>query len=68
VTANPENRLYESSTKNNVALRKVVLGGTKHHRTVQVPPVEVIEFLDGSPAPRAPASLQPGAQASAQCA
>ncbi|WP_238155321.1 lysyl oxidase family protein [Kribbella soli] len=42
VTANPENRLFESSTKNNVALRKVVLGGTKHHRTVQVPPVGVI--------------------------
>jgi hypothetical protein len=43
VTANPENRLYESSTKNNVALRKVVLGGTKRHRTVQVPPVGVID-------------------------
>ena len=42
VTANPENRLFESSTKNNVALRKVILGGTKHHRTVQVPPVGVI--------------------------
>jgi hypothetical protein len=43
VTANPENRLFEASTKNNVALRKVVLGGTKHHRTVQVPPVGVIK-------------------------
>ncbi|WP_327633519.1 lysyl oxidase family protein [Kribbella sp. NBC_00482] len=43
VTANPENRLFESTTKNNVALRKVVLGGTKHHRTVQVPPVGVIK-------------------------
>ncbi|MGW6195126.1 lysyl oxidase family protein [Kribbella sp. NPDC055110] len=42
VTANPENRLFESSTKNNVALRKVVLGGTKHHRTVKVLPVGVI--------------------------
>ncbi len=42
VTANPENRLFESSTKNNVALRKVILGGTKHHRTVKVPPVGVI--------------------------
>ncbi|MFC6156178.1 lysyl oxidase family protein [Kribbella jiaozuonensis] len=42
VSANPENRLYESNTKNNVALRKVILGGTKHHRTVQVPPVGVI--------------------------
>lgn len=42
VTANPENRLFEASTKNNVALREVVLGGTKHHRTVKVPPVGVI--------------------------
>ncbi|MFD3399576.1 lysyl oxidase family protein [Kribbella sp. NPDC058693] len=42
VSANPENRLYESNTKNNVALRKVILGGTKHHRTVSVPPVGVI--------------------------
>ncbi|GAA2787996.1 lysyl oxidase family protein [Kribbella solani] len=42
VTANPEHRLYESNTKNNVALRKVVLGGTLHHRTVKVPPVGVI--------------------------
>ncbi|MFF0345290.1 lysyl oxidase family protein [Kribbella sp. NPDC004875] len=42
VTANPEHRLYESSTKNNVALRQVVLGGTKHHRTVKVLPVGVI--------------------------
>jgi hypothetical protein len=42
VTANPEHRLYEASTKNNVVLRQVVLGGTKHHRTVEVPPVGVI--------------------------
>jgi hypothetical protein len=42
VTANPERRLYEASTKNNVALRQVVLGGTKHHRTVKVLPVGVI--------------------------
>jgi hypothetical protein len=43
VSANPEDRLYESNTKNNVALRKVILGGTKHHRTVKVPPVGVID-------------------------
>jgi hypothetical protein len=43
VKANPENRLVESSTKNNVALRKVILGGTLHHRTVKVPPVGVID-------------------------
>lgn len=42
VVANPENRLFESSTKNNLALRQVILGGTKHHRTVKVPPVGVI--------------------------
>ncbi|MET9310475.1 lysyl oxidase family protein [Kribbella sp. NPDC003505] len=42
VTANPEHRLFESSTKNNVALRQVVLGGTKHHRTVKALPVGVI--------------------------
>ncbi|MEV8372563.1 lysyl oxidase family protein [Kribbella sp. NPDC056861] len=43
VKANPENRLVETSTKNNVALRKVILGGTLHHRTVKVPPVGVID-------------------------
>ncbi|TDW23705.1 lysyl oxidase family protein [Kribbella kalugense] len=42
VAANPENRLYESNTKNNVALRQVILGGAKHHRTVKVLPVGVI--------------------------
>ncbi|TCO38991.1 lysyl oxidase [Kribbella antiqua] len=42
VVANPEKRLYEASTKNNVSLRKVVLGGTTHHRTVKVPPVGAI--------------------------
>ncbi|GAA1162753.1 hypothetical protein GCM10009630_71200 [Kribbella jejuensis] len=44
VTANPEHRLYEASTTNNVALRKVILGGTPHHRTVKVPPVGVINI------------------------
>ncbi|HWD81944.1 MAG TPA: lysyl oxidase family protein [Kribbella sp.] len=44
VTANPEHRLYESSTTNNVALRKVILGGTLHHRTVKVLPVGVIKI------------------------
>ncbi|MDX6279525.1 MAG: hypothetical protein QOH03_596 [Kribbellaceae bacterium] len=43
VQANPEKRLVESSTKNNVALRKVILGGTLHHRTVKVPPVGLID-------------------------
>jgi hypothetical protein len=43
VAANPEHRLYETSTKNNVSLRKVILGGTPGQRTVQVPPYEGID-------------------------
>ncbi len=43
VLANPEKRLFESSTTNNVALRKVILGGTLHQRTVEVPPVGLID-------------------------
>ncbi|HKE99270.1 MAG TPA: lysyl oxidase family protein [Actinomycetes bacterium] len=43
VAANPEHRLYETSTGNNVSLRKVVLGGTPAARTVQVPPYEGID-------------------------
>jgi hypothetical protein len=43
VVANPENRLFESNTKNNVSLRKVILGGTPHHRTVNVPPVQLVD-------------------------
>ncbi|MER6953664.1 MULTISPECIES: lysyl oxidase family protein [unclassified Streptomyces] len=42
VVANPANRLQETSTKNNVSLRKVVLGGTQGARTVSVPPVGLI--------------------------
>ena len=38
VTANPEKILFETSTSNDVSLRKVILGGTPGHRTVQVPP------------------------------
>jgi hypothetical protein len=43
VVANPEKRLFESNLKNNVSLRKVILGGTKHHRTVKVPPVQLVD-------------------------
>ncbi|HET6297258.1 MAG TPA: lysyl oxidase family protein [Kribbella sp.] len=43
VLANPEKRLFESSTTNNESLRKVILGGTPHNRTVEVPPVGVID-------------------------
>jgi hypothetical protein len=37
VTANPERVLYETTTRNDVSLRKVLLGGTPGHRTVKVP-------------------------------
>jgi len=37
VTANPGHVLYESNTRNDVSLRKVILGGTPGHRTVKVP-------------------------------
>ena len=37
VTANPQRVLYETSTRNDVSLRKVILGGTPGHRTVKVP-------------------------------
>ncbi|WP_060883933.1 lysyl oxidase family protein, partial [Streptomyces caniscabiei] len=43
VVANPENRLQESNHKNNIALRKVILGGTEGARTVQVPPHGLID-------------------------
>ncbi|GAA3570720.1 lysyl oxidase family protein [Microlunatus spumicola] len=55
IAANPDRVLYERSTKNNVSQRKVVIGGTKGKRTVQVakvgvivePPVDVDEGDDG---------------------
>ena len=37
VAANPEHVLYETSTRNDVSLREVILGGTPGHRTVKVP-------------------------------
>ena len=37
ITANPQHILYESNTRNDVALRKVILGGTPGQRTVRVP-------------------------------
>jgi lysyl oxidase len=37
VLANPERVLRETSTANDVSLRKVILGGTRGHRTVRVP-------------------------------
>ncbi|GGZ88122.1 lysyl oxidase family protein [Streptomyces bluensis] len=43
VIANPEKRLQETNLDNNVALRKVVLGGEPGARTVQVPPHDLID-------------------------
>jgi hypothetical protein len=37
VTANPQRVLYETSVRNDVSLRKVILGGGPGHRTVKVP-------------------------------
>ena len=37
VVANPDRVLHETSTRNDVSLRKVILGGTPGHRTVRVP-------------------------------
>ena len=36
--ANPEKVLHETTTSNDVSLRKIILGGAPGHRTVQVPP------------------------------
>ncbi|MEU4428713.1 lysyl oxidase family protein [Actinoplanes sp. NPDC024001] len=43
VLANPENRLAELDTKNNSALRQIILGGTPEARTLTVPPVHGID-------------------------
>jgi hypothetical protein len=43
VIANPEKRLKETNLNNNVALRKVILGGEPGARTVQVPPHHLID-------------------------
>ncbi len=37
VIANPQKVLHESSMRNDVSLRRVILGGTPGHRTVRVP-------------------------------
>lgn len=44
VLANPEKRLYEANTTNNMALRKVILGGVKGARTVQVPAHDLVNW------------------------
>lgn len=42
VKANPAGKLTELNTKNNSALRQIVLGGTPTERTLEVPPVNGI--------------------------
>jgi Lysyl oxidase len=43
VVANPEKVLHETDTSNDVSLRKVILGGTRGHRTVRVPAYDGID-------------------------
>jgi hypothetical protein len=43
VKANPSNKLTELSTKNNTALRKIVLGGPATARTLKVPSVNGLD-------------------------
>ncbi|MFB9362572.1 lysyl oxidase family protein, partial [Actinoplanes nipponensis] len=43
VKANPAHKLAELSTKNNTALRKVILGGTPAARTLKVPSVNGLD-------------------------
>jgi hypothetical protein len=37
IIANPEKLLHETNMRNDISLRKVILGGTPGHRTVRVP-------------------------------
>lgn len=43
ITANPDGRLHETSARNNVSHRTVVLGGVPGERTVEVPPYEAVD-------------------------
>ncbi len=43
IIANPNKVLHESNFRNNVSLRKIILGGTAGHRTVKVPAVHGID-------------------------
>jgi hypothetical protein len=38
IIANPNRVLHESNYRNNISLRKIILGGTPDHRTLRVPP------------------------------
>jgi hypothetical protein len=44
IAANPKGRLFEGNTKNNVSLRKVILGGKPGARTVRVPKVGLVDL------------------------
>jgi Lysyl oxidase len=43
IIANPHKVLHETNYRNNVSLRKIILGGTPGHRTVKVPAVHGID-------------------------
>jgi Lysyl oxidase len=43
IIANPDHVLHESNYRNNVSLRKIILGGTQGHRTVRVPAIHGID-------------------------
>lgn len=43
IIANPEKLLHETNTKNDISLRKVIIGGKPGHRTVRVPSVHGID-------------------------
>jgi hypothetical protein len=43
IIANPERVLHETNTANDTSFRKVIIGGTRGHRTVRVPAVHGID-------------------------
>jgi hypothetical protein len=43
IIANPEKLLFETNMRNDISLRKVIIGGTPGHRTVRVPAVHGID-------------------------
>jgi len=43
IIANPNKVLHETNYRNNVSLRKIILGGTPGHRTVKVPAIHGID-------------------------
>jgi hypothetical protein len=48
IIANPEHLLHETTSANDISLRKVILGGTKTHRTVRVPAWHGIDPENGT--------------------